>query len=162
MPFVFLFKYYAKEPYYSSKSQMPPRPRTSSESETSLDGLEDQLMDNLVVRGYLNGKKLGEIAGEQDGFSIGLQEGYMLGSELGLYKGTVLAWLQLMKIEEEYQSNNKHIKINQKVNDLLALIENYPKTNVRDASIHENLVNIRVRYNHLKQYFTTSQAKDVR
>lgn len=116
---------------------------------SNLIDLEDELEKKHVKEGYQMGYEKGQLAGQEEGYSQGLLEGAKRGSEVGFYGGSAMTLIQLLKNKEATEEgNNKHsTKILTKLNELLELVENFPKEN--ETLCEDKLNTLRIKYKHV-------------
>ena len=98
--------------------------------------------DRIVRTGYEEGYKRGSQEGEREGFQLGLEKGSEVGQELGFYRGFAEAWLQELggKQEKKFEKTIKQLE------KLLALLEAFPSTNVKESDGGEKIREARARF----------------
>lgn len=112
---------------------------------SNLVDLEEELEKKHVKEGYQLGYQKGQEAGKDEGYSQGLIEGEKRGSEVGFYGGSAMTLIQLLKNKDTTNEGNKQsTKILIKLNELLELVENFPKEN--ETYCEDKLNTIRVKF----------------
>lgn len=118
--------------------------RQSNEPGCLID-LEDEFIREHGSSGYDTGFEAGQRAGQEEGYSQGLEEGAKRGSEIGFYRGCTMTWIQLIESNlVQTTTTSKSAKILSKLNELLQLVDSYPKTN--ETLCEEKLSDIRVKF----------------
>lgn len=93
------------------------------------DAFEDIFLveDRLNQEAYVEGFTKGRLEGNPEGYHLGYHRGAELGAELGYYLGAAKWWL-----DEERKVNEK---IKNQLENLIKLIENFPKSNDENFDI---------------------------
>lgn len=106
------------------------------------DAFDDILLseERLNQQGYEEGFIQGKKEGNPEGYHLGYHRGAELGAELGYYLGVVKYYVAL---EGEQKPSEK---INNNLQQLITLIEEFPKTNDENYDILAQADVIRARY----------------
>lgn len=116
--------------------------RQMSESDC-FDDLEESFIKEQESSGYDAGLAAGKRDGQQDGYSQGCEEGSKRGSEIGFYRGYTMTCIQLIE-SNSLRKTTKSTKILGKLNEVLRLVEDFPKTN--ETFCEEKLSDIRTKF----------------
>ena len=98
--------------------------------------------DRIARTGYEEGYKRGSQEGEREGFQLGIEKGSDIGQEVGFYQGFSEAWLQELggKQERKFEKTVKQLE------KLVALLEAFPSTNIKDSEGGEKIREARARF----------------
>lgn len=106
-----------------------------------LGDLEERFGSQSQSQGFAEGLEQGRRAGLDEGYSQGFNEGSKIGSELGLYRGHLMAWIQMLQLDSD--RSPRSVKLISKLGETLNLIDDFPKTN--SAICEHELSDIRSR-----------------
>jgi len=98
--------------------------------------------DRIVRTGYEEGYERGSQEGEREGFQLGIEKGSDIGQEVGFYQGFSEAWLQELGEKQE----RKFEKTIKQLEKLVALLEAFPSTNIKDSEGGEEIREARARF----------------
>lgn len=107
------------------------------------DDLEESYIKEQESSGYDAGLAVGKRDGLEEGYSQGFEEGSKRGSEIGFYRGYTMTWIQLIE-SDSLRKTSKSTKILSKLNEVLQLVEDFPKTN--ETFCEEKLSDIRAKF----------------
>lgn len=88
--------------------------------------------ERVIEKSYEDGFNIGASQGNPDGYHLGFHRGAELGAKLGFYVSVLENYFKELKFQSQYSSE----KLNH-LNELVALIKDFPKTNVENVDIIE-------------------------
>lgn len=109
-----------------------------------LSEVEQEFFREQTEASYDEGSELGKRVGAQDGYKHGYDMATKRASEIGFYRGYSLTWLHILQSNPNLNNNYKTASVLSKLNEVLELTNDYPKTN--ETCCEEKLLDIRLKF----------------